>query len=79
MITVAEMKEWLDTLPQDAIVEILSHSQGTGYYDQGGWCTTKNFDPKEKPSWCHEDYPCFSHWELYQINGVKMLTIGEMQ
>lgn len=82
MTTVAQMIEWLKTQPQDAVIEILSHSKGSGYYDQGGWCTAKQFDPTEKPSWCREysDYQYFSHWEL--SGGAEVgyeLLIGEVE
>lgn len=80
MTTVKQMIEFLQTQPQDAVIEILSHSKGSGYYDQGGWCTTKPFDPTEKPSWCHSDYPCFSHWELSGGADVgHTLLIGEVE
>lgn len=80
MTTVAEMIEWLKTQPQEATIEMLSHSKGHGYYDQGGWCTTKQFDPTEKPTWCHTDYPYFSHWELSggALDGYTLL-IGEVE
>lgn len=42
---VSEFIEWLKTQDQDAIVEILIHSSGTGYYDQGGNVTVEKFDP----------------------------------
>lgn len=80
MITVKQMIEFLQTQPQDAVIEILSHSQGRGYYDQGGWCTQKPFDPTKKPSWSHSDYPCFSHWELAGGAAVGYtLLIGEVE
>lgn len=80
MTTVKQMIEFLQTQPQDAVIEILSHSKGSGYYDQGGWCTTKPFDPTDKPSWCHEDTQYFSHWELSGGADVGYtLLIGEVE
>lgn len=80
MTTVEQMIEFLQTLPKSAVIEILSHPQGSGYYDQGGWCTQKPFDPTKKPSWCHEDTQYFSHWELSGGADVGYtLLIGEVE
>lgn len=35
-MTVAELIEWLKTQPQEAVVTCISHTSGSGYYDQGG-------------------------------------------
>ena len=43
---VREMIEWLKTVEdQDADVLIVSHTRGTGYYDQGGNAEEAEFDP----------------------------------
>lgn len=42
-MNVGEMIDWLKTMPQDATVTVLSHSDGHGYYMQGGSCTTETF------------------------------------
>lgn len=42
-MNVEGMIEWLKTLPQDAKVTVLSHSDGHGCYMQGGSCTTEDF------------------------------------
>lgn len=43
---VREMIEWLKTVEdQDADVLIVSHTSGTGYYDQGGNATEEEFNP----------------------------------
>ena len=43
---VREMIEWLKTVEdQDADVLIVSHTSGTGYYDQGGNAVEAEFDP----------------------------------
>lgn len=44
---VSEFIEWLKTQDQGATVEILYHTSGTGYYDQGGNVTTEEFDPND--------------------------------
>lgn len=38
-MNVAEMIEWLKTMPQNAEVEVIIHSSGGGYYQQGGTAT----------------------------------------
>lgn len=43
-MTVAQLIELLQTMPQDATVTVLRHTQGYGYYDQGGWCNRTDFD-----------------------------------
>ena len=72
---VAEFIEWLKTQDQGAIVEVLVHSSGTGYYDQGGNVTTEEFDPSQTYYDCSkyheytdfrsnqfvkEDHPCYN-------------------
>lgn len=42
-MNIKQFIEFLQTLPQDATVQVLSHSRGTGYHDQGGWCKVENF------------------------------------
>lgn len=44
---VKDFIKWLETQDQEAIVEVLVHSSGTGYYDQGGNVTTEEFDPSK--------------------------------
>ncbi len=43
---VKELIQWLATVEdQDAEVEVVQHSRGTGYYDQGGNASATAFDP----------------------------------
>lgn len=44
---VAEFIEWLKTQPQDAEVLVISHTSGSGYYDQGGNIEIVDFNPEE--------------------------------
>ena len=47
-MTVRQMIEWMSTFEdQDAIVEVVVHSEGRGYYDQGGNADTMEFDPEK--------------------------------
>ena len=43
---VSELIEWLKSQDQDAIVEVVVHTSGRGYYDQGGNATTERFKPE---------------------------------
>ncbi len=72
---VSEFIEWLKTMPQDAVVEVLDHHSGSGYYDQGGNCYIEQFTPElEYPA--GEDYCYGKHFELSTYKGVKTLQIG---
>jgi hypothetical protein len=57
-MTVKELAEWLATFhDQKAIVQVVVHSKGTGYYDQGGTAKVYDFDPNnhtEHYVWCTE-------------------------
>lgn len=64
---VSELIEWLKTQDQEAIVEVLHHSSGTGYYDQGGNVTTEEFDPSE------EYYGCSKHHEYTDFRGNQFV------
>ena len=45
-MTVRQMIEWMSTFEdQDAIVEVVVHSSGEGYYEQGGTAQTEEFNP----------------------------------
>jgi hypothetical protein len=42
------MAAWMLTLEdQDAIVEVVCHRSDGGYYQQGGWADTEEFDPEQ--------------------------------
>ena len=42
-MNVAEMIEWLKTQDQGAIVQVIYHTSGTSYYDQGGNVSVDDF------------------------------------
>ena len=76
---VAELIEWLKTMPQDAKVVVLSHSDGHGYYMQGGSCTTEEFNTGVE--WRHSEdwYVYGNHFELNSKAGYDYeLQIGVM-
>lgn len=78
-MTVAEFIKWLQTMPQDAKVSVLSHSDGHGYYMQGGSCTTEEF--YDVVEWRHgEDWYIYgNHFELNSRAGRDYtLQLGVM-
>lgn len=80
---VSELIKWLETLPQDAVVQVLEHHSGTGYYDQGGNCYVEDFTAEvEYQQWKEEgdsspaEYVYGKHFELNTVDGVKYLQLG---
>jgi hypothetical protein len=65
-MNVAEFREWLLTQDQEAIVEVLVHSSGTGYYDQGGNVSVEEFTPEEK-------YGCGKYFEYIDFRGNQFV------
>ena len=53
---VKDFIKWLETQDQEATVEVLHHSSGTSYYDQGGNVSTKEFT--DSP-YAHYEYTDF--------------------
>jgi hypothetical protein len=77
---VSEFIKWLETQDQDATVEVLHHTSGSGYCDQGGWCSTAEFTIDEANDTGYnvgKDYAYGKHYE-YNVysDGTKCLTIG---
>lgn len=65
--------EWLQTLPQDAVVQVIHHSNGTSYYDQGGNIEIRNFTPAP----ANEENKWTEYFELYRdTNGNATLLLG---
>ncbi len=75
---VRELVEWLAAFEdQDAEVEVVQHTQGSGYYDQGGTAASVPFDPTR-----HAEYTDLRgnphikpDWPSYE---ARMLLLGEM-
>ncbi len=80
-MNVKEMIEWLQTMPQEAKVQVLSHSRGMGYYEQGGNCTIEDFNvdsPSEHMVTKGEGWAYGDHFELTTVNGEQTLQLGVM-
>lgn len=51
-MTVSELIEWLKTQDQDAIVQVVQHTTGKGYYDQGGNASVVDFTTEPCEPYC---------------------------
>ena len=65
-MTVAQFIEWLKTQDQSARVDVLVHSDGRSYYDQGGNVRIEHFDADKAE--------CFEYYKY--TDGQATLTIG---
>lgn len=63
---VKDFIKWLETQDQDAIVEVLVHSSGTGYYDQGGNVSVVEFTSEE-------EYNCGKHFDYTDFRGNQFV------
>ena len=75
---VRELAQWLAKFEdQDADVEVVCHSSGTGHYDQGGTAMASPFDPAKHTT--YTDLRGNPHvtpgvpWE-----NARMLLLGEL-
>lgn len=82
-MNVAELIEWLKTLPQDAKVTTLEHFNNGGYYQQGGTCNVVEFTDKvDHQQWKDEgdtspvEYIYGDHFELSKYKEEYILQIG---
>ena len=75
---VKELVQWLAAFAdQDADVGVVSHTSGTGYYDQGGNATRMAFDPAKHAEYTDmrgnphvkPDAPCYN---------ARTLMLGEL-
>ncbi|QNO00488.1 hypothetical protein phiPsa347_150 [Pseudomonas phage phiPsa347] len=80
---VSEMIEWLQSMPQDAKVQVLEHHGGGGYYTQGGECYTADFTTKvDYQQWKEPgddspvEYIYGDHFELSKLGDELILQIG---
>lgn len=70
---VSEMIEWLKTQPQDATVEVIIHSSGYTYYDQGGNIEWDEF----KAEVATPENNFNQDHDLYELNGKKTIRLGD--
>lgn len=78
-MNIKQFIEFLQTLPQDATVQVLGHYRSQGYYDQGGTCCVEDFsvecnELKKGDKWAHGE-----HYELTtDSSGQMYLQLGVM-
>ncbi len=75
---VRELIEWLHRFEdQDAEVKVVSHTGGTGYYDQGGNAARTSFDPER-----HAEYTDLRGNPFVKSTdprfGARTLLLGEI-
>lgn len=63
---VKDFIEWLKTQDQEATVEVLVHSSGSGYYDQGGNVSVEEFT-------ADEEYGCGKHFDYTDFRGNQFV------
>lgn len=68
-MNVKQLRKWLEQFPDETTVEVVVHSRGTSYYDQGGNATTEIFEPPSDEVYS----PLF---EFTGYNGVHTLLLG---
>ena len=66
-MNVKELIYWLQTQDEEAIVQVVIHERGTGYYDQGGNAHIADFDLSET------QYNCPSHYEYTDFRGNQFV------
>lgn len=75
---VSELIDWLKTIPQDAKVEVIHHTNsGCGYYEQGGTATTVDFTTELMYDFeCTDGSVYGKTFEVSKHNGQTILTLG---
>ena len=89
-VTVAEFIEWLKTKDQSAIVQVVMHTDGSGYYEQGGVASIEDFDttlqfgehsPEYGKTWEYTDFrenPYVSENPNSEYYNKSYLLLGEL-
>lgn len=78
-MNIKQFIEFLQTLPQDATVQVLSHHSGSGYYDQGGTCSVEYFSVECNEFQKGDKWAYGEHYELTtDSNGQMYLQLGVM-
>lgn len=73
-MTAADLIKWLEKVPPDTVIQVIYHTSGRSYYDQGGNVEIVDFCPGEatpENNWV-------THWDYYEssVDGKKTLTLG---
>jgi hypothetical protein len=70
-MTVAEFIVWLQTQDQEATVQVVRHTSGTGYEDQGGNAEVMDFTVDEIAPYTHL-------YDAYTDMTQRTLLLGEI-
>lgn len=78
-MNVAQMIDWLKTMPYNAEVQVVRHCSGGSYYKQGGTATIMDFSDFENYRSKDETYIDGAAFDLYtDSEGKQTLTIGKL-
>jgi hypothetical protein len=78
-MNIKQFIEFLQTLPQDATVCVLSHYSEHSVYIQGGSCKVKEFSTEGKENMRGEGWVYGEHYELTtDSSGQMYLQLGVM-
>ena len=77
-MNVKELIEWLTAFEdQDAVIEVVVHQSGSGYYNQGGIATNVEFNPE-----LHTEYIDLRNNQFILLDapyyGKRTLLLGEI-
>ena len=75
-MTVADLITFLQTQDPTAQVEVIEHTAGRGYYDQGGNAREVPFDPVKHTNLTDYTRPTFASLPCY---GTKVLLLGSRE
>ena len=74
---VSQLIEWLKTQDQDARVNVIHHSSGKGYYDQGGNVSVVDFIPEIHSEYTDMRGNQFAKGKPYENDRTLLLGIKD--
>ena len=78
-MNVAQMIDWLKSMPYNAEVQVVRHCSRGSYYEQGGTASIMNFSDFENYRSTYETYIDGTAFELYtDSEGKQTLTLGKL-
>lgn len=78
-MNIKQFIEFLQTLPQDATVQVLSHYRSNNYYEQSGYCDVEDFTSFCKPGNQGTNWAYGEHYELtHNSDGQVFFQLGVM-
>lgn len=78
-MNIKQFIEFLQTLPQDATVHVLSHYRSNNYYEQSGYCDVDEFTADCKEDSQGDKWAYGKHYELTtDKDGQVFIQLGVM-